>query len=72
MFCHWTIYPNEVEVNDTTKTQKYVPYLDLHLEIYKRGRLKIETLRQNDDFTLLSQLWIFRNGQPVHDDDCRS
>ena len=39
MFCHWTIYPNEVEVKDTTKTQKYVPYLDLHLKIYKRERL---------------------------------
>ena len=26
-------YPNELEVNDTTDTQKSAPYLDLHLEI---------------------------------------
>jgi hypothetical protein len=27
------IYPNELEVKDTTDTQKYASYLNLHLEI---------------------------------------
>jgi hypothetical protein len=34
------IYPNELEVKDTTVTQKSASYLDLHLEIDK-----------SDDFT---------------------
>ena len=27
------IYPNEIEVKDTTDTQKYASYLDLELEV---------------------------------------
>ena len=36
------IYPNELEVKDTSDTQKYASYLDLHLEIDIGGRLKTE------------------------------
>jgi hypothetical protein len=34
------IYPNELEVNDTTDIQKSSSYLDLHLEVNNGGRLK--------------------------------
>ena len=36
------IYPSELEVKDTTDTQKSASYLDLHLEIGIGGRLKTE------------------------------
>ena len=36
------IYPNELEVNDTTVTQKYATYLDLQIEIDNQGRLNIK------------------------------
>jgi len=34
------IYPKWAWVKDTTDTQRYASYLDLHLEIYNEGRLK--------------------------------
>ena len=34
------IYPNEPEVKNTTDTQRFASYLDLHLEMDNRGRLK--------------------------------
>ena len=34
------IYLNELEVKDTTDTQKFAPYLDLHIEIDNEGKLK--------------------------------
>ena len=34
------IYPNELEVKDTTDTQRYASYLDIHLDIDNRRRLK--------------------------------
>ena len=39
------IYPNELEVKDTTDTEKSASYLDIHHEIDNRGILK-KTLRQ--------------------------
>jgi hypothetical protein len=38
------IYPNELEVNDTTDTQKSASYLDLHLEVNNGERFKNKTL----------------------------
>ena len=50
MFCHcmnnvriWG-YPNELKIKDTTDTQKFPSYPDLHLEIDNGGRLKCEEL----------------------------
>ena len=47
------IYQNELEVEDTTETQKSASYLVLHLQIYKTGRLKINLSENGDDFTFL-------------------
>ena len=40
------IYPIELEVKDTTYTDRSASYLDLHLEISSDGAAKNETLRQ--------------------------
>jgi hypothetical protein len=42
----YRIYPNELEVKDTTDTQKFASYLDLDLEVDNGGRFKNKTLRQ--------------------------
>jgi hypothetical protein len=48
------IYPNEPEAKDTTDTQKFASYLDIHLEIDNAGRLKTKLYDKRDDFTFLS------------------
>jgi hypothetical protein len=46
------IYPNELEVKDTTDTPKAVYYLDFHLEIDNGGRSKTKKLYDKcNDFT---------------------
>ena len=45
------IYPNELEVKDTTDIQKSASYLDFHLEIDNGGRLKTKLYDKRDDFT---------------------
>jgi hypothetical protein len=40
------IYPIELEIKDTTDTDRSASYLDLHLEIDSEGRLRTK-LRQN-------------------------
>jgi hypothetical protein len=45
------IYPNELEVKDTTDTQKSVSYLEFHIEIANGGRLKTKLYDKRDDFT---------------------
>jgi len=45
------IYPNEFEAKDTTDTQKFASYLDIHLEIDNGGRLKTILYDKCDDFT---------------------
>jgi hypothetical protein len=61
-------YPNELEVNDTTDTQKSASYLDLHLEIDNGERLKTKLYLKGDDFTFqivnfLSSVAIFQHHQ---------
>jgi hypothetical protein len=62
MFCHLTIldsviiciiYPNELEVKDTTYTdpEKSASNLDLHLEIDNGCRSKTKSYDRSDDFT---------------------
>ena len=61
MFCHWNnfrigeylhrIYPNELEVKDTTDTQNSASYFDIHLEIDIGRRFKTKLYDKRDDFT---------------------
>jgi hypothetical protein len=45
----YLIYPNELEVKDTTDTQKSASYLDLQLGIDNGGRLKTKFYDKPDD-----------------------
>ena len=44
------IYPNELEIKDTTDTARSASYLDLHLEIDNEGRLRTKLYDKRDDF----------------------
>ena len=44
------IYPIELEIMDTTYTNRYASYLDLHLEIDSEGRLRTNLYDKRDDF----------------------
>jgi hypothetical protein len=46
------IYPIELEIKDTTNTDKSASYLDLHLEIDSEGRLRTKLNAKRDDFNL--------------------
>jgi hypothetical protein len=48
------IYPNELEAKDIKDTRKSASYLDLHLEIDNRGRLKTKFYDKRDDFTFIN------------------
>ena len=44
------IYLIELEIKDTTDTDKSASYLDLHLEIDSEGRLRTKSYDKTDDF----------------------
>jgi hypothetical protein len=44
------IYPIELEIKDTTYTDRSASYLDLHLEIDSEGRLRTKLYDKRDDF----------------------
>ena len=44
------IYPTELEIKDTTYTDRSASYLDLHLEIDSEGRLRTKLYDKRDDF----------------------
>jgi hypothetical protein len=44
------IYPIELEIKDTTDTDRSASYLDLHLEIDSEGRLRAKHYDKRDDF----------------------
>jgi hypothetical protein len=44
------IYPIELEIKDTTDTDRSASYLDLHLEIDCEGRLRTKLYDKRDDF----------------------
>jgi len=44
------IYPIELEIKDTTDTDRFASYLDLHLEIDSDGRLRTKHYDKRDDF----------------------
>jgi hypothetical protein len=46
------IYPIELEIKDTTDTDRSASYLDLHLEVDSEGRLRTKLYDQRDDFNI--------------------
>ena len=44
------IYPIELEIKDTTDTDRSASYLDLHLEIDSEERLRTKRYDKRDDF----------------------
>jgi hypothetical protein len=44
------IYPNELEIKNTTDTDRSASYLDLHLQIDREGRLRTKLYDKRDDF----------------------
>jgi hypothetical protein len=46
----YRIYPIELEIKDTTDTDRSASYLDLHLEIDSEGRLRTKHYDKGDDF----------------------
>ena len=55
------IYPNELEVKDTTDTEKSASYLDIHHEIDNRGILKKNDKRDDFIFPIVNFLFISSN-----------
>jgi len=47
------IYLIELEIKDTTDTDRSASYLDLHLEIDNEGRLRTKLYDKRDDFNVL-------------------
>ena len=45
------IYPKELEIKDTTDTERSAPYLDLHLEIDVTGKLRAKLYDKRDAFS---------------------
>jgi hypothetical protein len=69
------INPIELEIKDTTDTDRSASYLDLHLEIDSEERLRTKHYDKRDDFNFPIYPWsfvtqIFHNGQPSHGGDC--
>ena len=44
------IYPIELEIKDTTDTDRFASYFDLHLEIDSEGQLRTQLYDKRDDF----------------------
>jgi len=44
------IYPIELEIKETTDTDRSAAYLDLHLKIDSEGRLRTKRYNKRDDF----------------------
>ena len=44
------IYPIELEIKDTTETERFATYLDLHLEIDSEERVRTKLYDKRDDF----------------------
>jgi hypothetical protein len=47
------IYPNQLEIKNTTDTDRSALYLDLELEIYSEGQLRTKLYDKRDDLNLL-------------------
>ena len=61
------IYPIELEIKDTTDTDRSASYLDLHLEIDSEGRLRTKPYDKRDDFPLSTfHLYVATFQQHLH------
>jgi hypothetical protein len=60
-FCDFVdrIYPIELEIKDTTDTDRSASYLDLHLEIDSEGRLRTKLYDKRDDFNFPIALYLY-------------
>jgi hypothetical protein len=47
------IYPIDLEIKDTTNTDRFASYLDIHLEIDNGELLKTKLYDKRDDFNVL-------------------
>ena len=47
------IYPVELEIKDTTDTDRFASYLDLHLEVDSEGRIRTKPYDKRNDTNLL-------------------
>ena len=52
------IYPIELEIKDTTDTDRSASYLDLHLEIDSEGRLRTKIYDKRGDFNFPIVTWL--------------
>ena len=54
VFCDFVdrIYPIELEIKDTTNTERSASYLVLHIEIDSEGRLRTKLYDKRDDFNV--------------------
>jgi hypothetical protein len=56
------VYPDELEIKDTTESEKSASYLDILLNIdYKNGRLTTSLYDKCDDLTLPSSIFLCSN-----------
>jgi hypothetical protein len=53
----YRIYPIEIEIKDTTDTDRFASYLDLHLEIDSEGRLRTILYDKRDNFNSYTYIW---------------
>ena len=53
------IYPNELEINDTTESDRCASYLDILLNIDSNGRLTTTLYDKCDDFDLQLSTFLF-------------
>ena len=56
-FC-WCTYPIELEIKDTTDTDRSASYLDIHLEIDSEGRLRKQLFTTKEMISIFP-LWTF-------------
>ena len=55
----YRIYPNDIEIKDSTDTDRSVSYLDLHLEIDSEGRLRTKFYDKRDYFNFAIVIFPF-------------
>jgi hypothetical protein len=53
------IYPIELEIKDTTDTDRSASYLDLYFEIDSEGRLRTKLYDKRDDFNFVKLYTVY-------------
>jgi hypothetical protein len=60
------IYPIELEIKDTTDTDRSASYLDIHLEIVSEGQLRTKLYDKRDDFNFPIVNFLFIRREAGH------